>query len=264
MGLRFSPLFSSSAGNSTFIATEKPSLLIDAGVTGSALAGALSSIDADAARLSAILVTHEHIDHIKSVGVLSRKYGIPVYANAETWCRMEGKIGEISSRNIRVVDKGEFFIGDICVAPVGLHHDAACPIGYCLMAGAKKIGILTDTGKVTAPMLSVMEGASIMLLEANHDIDMLKNGSYPYPLKRRILSSQGHLSNVDAGSVSIELCVRGVRGIILGHISRENNHKQLAFNTVANALLDAGVVVGKDVSLMAARRSGVTGVFVIK
>jgi phosphoribosyl 1,2-cyclic phosphodiesterase len=129
MALRFSPLFSSSAGNSAFFATEKTSILIDAGATGNALVAALSSIGEEAARLSAILVTHEHVDHIKGVGVLSRKYGIPVYANEKTLCQMEGKIGEISSRNIRVIDEGEFFIGDICAAPVRLHHDAACPVG---------------------------------------------------------------------------------------------------------------------------------------
>ncbi len=263
MCLRFSPLFSSSAGNSTFVRTEKTSLLVDAGTTGSALIAALSSIGEEVARLSAILVTHEHNDHIKGVGVLSRKYDIPVYANEKTWCCMEKKIGDVSSHNIRVVDEGEFFIRDICVAPVALCHDAACPIGYCLMAAGRKIGILTDTGRVTQTMLSALEKASIVLLESNHDIEMLKNGCYPYRLKKRILSSRGHLSNNDAGCASIELCKRGVRNIILGHISKENNHKKLAFDTVTQALAEAGVVVGKDVSLTAARRSSVTGIFTI-
>jgi phosphoribosyl 1,2-cyclic phosphodiesterase len=132
------------------------------------------------------------------------------------------------------------------------------------MAGARKVGILTDTGKITGSMFSAMEGATIVLLESNHDVEMLKGGRYPYPLKKRILSSEGHLSNDDAGIASIELCRRGVRGIILGHISRENNHKKLAYDTVTKALSGVGVVVGKDISLMAARRSSVTGMFTIK
>ncbi|MGI6665140.1 MAG: MBL fold metallo-hydrolase [Christensenellaceae bacterium] len=265
MGFRFSPLYSSSSGNATFVATEKTSILIDAGTTGSALEAAFSSLGEKTAALSAILVTHEHTDHIKGVGVLSRRYDIPVYANAKTWEAMQHKIGEIAVKNIRIIEtEKEFYIDDICISPFSLSHDAADPLGYAIMSGNKKVGVLTDTGRVTNKMLNALDGASLVLLESNHDIEMLQNGIYPYYLKKRILSTKGHLSNVDAGVACLELLKRGVKEVILGHISSKNNHKQLAYDTVCGSLDDSGVIVGKDIDVRAARRTGVTDLFLLK
>ncbi len=264
MAFCFSPLFSSSQGNASFVSTEKTRLLVDAGLTGSSIKSVLSSIGEEAARLSGIIVTHEHIDHIKGVGVLSRMFDLPVYANERTWCEMEYKIGGVASKNIRVIDEHEFYVGDMCVKPVRLSHDAADPFGYVLMSGGKKIGILTDTGRVTAEEMGALKGCSIVMLEANHDVEMLRTGPYPYYLKQRVGSARGHLSNLQAGEASVELYKNGVRGIVLGHISAKNNHKKLALQTVRDALTAADIQVGKDIALMAANRTSVTGVFSLK
>lgn len=264
MDLQFSPLFSSSAGNASLIAADQTALLVDAGVTGSVLEKALVEAGQQAGALSGILITHEHMDHIKGAGVLSRKYGLPIYATAATWEQMQAKIGEIAPRNIRIIDKNEFFIGSLCILPIPLSHDAADPVGYSLMAGNRKVTILTDTGRVSPKMLDAAAGSSIVLLESNHDIDMLKNGSYPYRLKNRILSSRGHLSNDAAGDAAVELHRRGVRGILLGHLSSHNNHKQLAYETVCARCEQAGIAIGKDMALMTANRHGITGTFRLK
>lgn len=260
MRLCMAPLFSSSSGNSTYIGTEKTGLLVDAGLAGSNICDALKSIDAITP--SAILITHEHTDHIKGAGVISRKFDIPIYANAETWEQMEPKIGAVAQKNIRVIDtESEFFIGDICAKPIPLSHDAANPVGYSFFGGGKKVCTMTDTGKLTKNMLDAAAGSSIVLLESNHDIEMLKCGKYPYKLKMRILSGKGHLSNNDAGKGAIDLAKRGVRGILLGHLSRENNFEELAYSTVRDTLEASGVRVGKDIALAMTHKFRVTGRF---
>ncbi len=264
MSLSFSPLLSSSAGNCSFFGTERTKLLVDAGAAGGAIEKALAEIGQSPAELSAILITHEHIDHIRGAGVLSRRYGIPVYANEKTWQEMLKKVGEIPPRNMRIIDDAAFYIGEICVQSVPLSHDAADPVGYALMAGGKKMGVLTDTGRVSEEMLRAMERASIVLLESNHDPEMLKASRYPYRIKSRIASAKGHLNNETAARVCMQLAERGVRGIILGHVSRENNHKKLAYDTSHSFLSQNGVRVGQDIALAVARRTGVTGFYTIK
>lgn len=262
--LTISPLFSGSSGNSTYISSDEHSLLIDAGVTGKQLDEAFSLIKRDPSKLGGILITHEHSDHIKGVGVISRRYGVPVYANAPTWEAMEGKLGKIAAHNIRIIDDTEFYIGDICVKPIPLHHDAVCPRGYSVFCGSKKFTVLTDTGHITRSMLAEAAGSDIVLLESNHDVEMLKCGSYPFQLKQRILSGNGHMSNDDAATVAVELVKSGVRGILLGHLSLENNFPSLAQKTVSDGLVAGGVVVGKDVALQTARRLTPTGVYILK
>ncbi len=264
MSLSIAPLFSSSSGNCTFICSEKCSLLVDAGLAGKYIEQALSAIGRSPAELSAILVTHEHMDHIKGVGVLSRRYGIPVYANEETWGEMEGKIGPIPLKNMRVIDENDFFLSDICVTPIPISHDAARPFGYSFVCGKPKISILTDTGKFTREMLCALGGSNIVMLEANHDVDMLKNGSYPYRLKKRILSTHGHLSNDDAGTAAVSLAERGTKGIILAHLSKENNEESIAYGTVSQSLTAAGIVPAKDIALKTTKKYQVTGLYTLK
>ena len=264
MSLSISPLFSSSSGNCTYVGTERTGLIVDAGLAGNKVEGALQNIGKRPGELSGILITHEHTDHIRGVGVLSRKDDLPVYANAKTWEAMQAKVGEISLKNTRVIDRTEFYIGDICVAPVPIHHDAADPTGFAFFGAGRKVGVMTDTGHITRDMLDAMEGAAIVLLESNHDIELLKNGRYPYYLKKRILSGKGHLSNEAAGAAAGELAKRGVRGILLGHLSRENNRKLLAYETVFAALKSEGVEPGRDLALGTTRKSHVTGFYTLK
>ena len=263
MSLRMATLFSSSSGNSTYIASENTQILIDAGLAGKNITEALKKIEADPAKLSAILVTHEHADHIKGVGIISRKYDIPVYANEPTWSAMESKLGNIDKKNRVIIGRDDFFIGDLTVCPIPLFHDAADPTGYSVCHKDKKVSVITDTGKVSSDMLKRAEGSQIVLLEANHDVMTLKCGRYPYELKRRILSTLGHLSNEASAEVAVKLAKAGTKGILLGHLSKENNVEELALKTVADELIAAGFCPGHNIALKIAEKYDVTGVFMI-
>lgn len=263
MSLSIAPLYSSSSGNSTYIGSDKTGILIDVGCTGKNIFSALEQIGVDPRFIKGILVTHEHSDHIKGVGIVSRKYDIPVYTNCVTWQAMEKKIGEISLKNHRVIDENDFFIDDLCISPIPLSHDAADPMGYCISCQGKKISILTDTGRITKPMIQKAAGSQIVLLEANHDVSMLKCSRYPYELKRRILSTNGHLSNEDCACCAIELAKSGVKGILLGHLSKENNFEELAYNTVAEALMREGFFPGRDIALATTKKYEVTRLITI-
>lgn len=239
----FSPLCSGSSGNASYLEAGGVRLLVDAGVTAKRMKQLMDLIDVSPETLNAILVTHEHTDHVSGVGVLSRKYDIPVFAAAECWESMPKQIGEIAPRNIRVFEPDQdFYLNQLCVHPFTTPHDAAHAVGYAFVHGGKKLSIMTDIGHVSNTMLDAVAKSDLILLEANHDVDMLKAGSYPYPLKMRILSSRGHLCNEDAGLVLQKLYGRGVKNAILGHLSQENNTPELALITVQSVLEEAGLL----------------------
>lgn len=259
--IRFSPLYSGSSGNCSVISAGGTNVLIDAGMTGKAITAALSAVGIDPAGIDALVVTHEHSDHIKSIGVLSRKYDIPVYANEKTWKAMRPLIGEVAMHNVRTFVTGQnFYLSDIDVTPFHLSHDAADPVGYVFLYRGSKIVYMTDTGCVTEAMRELAKGADLIFLEANHDVDLLKRGPYPYQLKRRILSDKGHLSNAAAGEALIKLYPTGVRRVILAHLSRENNTESTAYSTVLQSLIEAGIAE-KDLFITVAHRDRVTGIF---
>lgn len=256
----FSPLYSGSSGNATFIEAGDVRLLVDAGLTGSRIEQALNAVGAPVSTISAILVTHEHIDHVRGVGVLSRRYGIPVYANAACWEAMAPSIGEIAPRCTRVIETGrDFYIKGVNITPFAIPHDAAEPVGYTFRYEGRCAGVLTDVGHVDEHLIDAVEHCDILLLEANHDVDMLKAGRYPYPLKQRILSRHGHLSNEDSGSALCRLYARGLRHAVLGHLSAENNDENLAMATVAAALRAQDIYEGMHVAM--SHRDRPCGVF---
>lgn len=233
--------------------------MVDAGLSCKRIEAEMEKIGQDMGALDAILVTHEHGDHISGVGVISRKYDVPIYANAPTWQEMADRIGDIASKNLRTIDQNDFYIEDMCVQPFEIPHDAALPYGYSVSNGGKKVSVMTDLGRVSNALLEIVADSSIVLLEANHDTEMLKCGPYPYYLKRRILSSKGHLSNEDAGNAALKLAASGVRGILLGHLSEKNNFYELAYETVYAHLQQNGVEPGKHVAIGLAKQEGVTG-----
>ena len=262
MQLQFCPLFSSSSGNSIFVGTEKTKILIDAGLSGAKITTELKKIGVNPEELSAILVTHEHSDHISGVGVLSRRYHIPVYANAGTWAAMRGKLGAIETANVVEFETGgDFSIGDLNIRPFATPHDAAEPVGYAVCAGSCKASIATDLGCIREGWLSEVAASDVLLLEANHDVNTLEAGRYPYELKKRILGRKGHLSNDDAGRAAVELVRRGVRAIVLGHLSGENNFPELAYASVSCTLEENGFVPGRDLALSVAKRDGHSEMF---
>ena len=262
MELRFSPLFSGSSGNATYVACDDAQILVDAGVSGSRVTQELQRIGVDPAGLDAILVTHEHSDHIKGIGILSRKYDLPVYATEGTWRQMEGKIGSVQTKNMRVFEpEQDFFIGSIDVTPFPIPHDAAQPVGYTFEISGAKLAIATDLGCVRDSWMKYVAGAHAVILESNYDPNMLLYGPYPQELKRRIQGRHGHLCNDDAGEVATQLVLKGARQIILGHLSKENNYPELALKCCELAFQQAGLTPEVDASIRVAYRDGNSGVF---
>lgn len=253
------PLFSGSSGNAILVEAGETRVLVDAGKSGKLLEGELRLAGASAEALSAILVTHEHADHIQGVGVMARRYDLPVYATKGTWEAMAPALGKLRPDQMIEIQAGSpFHVGALEVRAQRIPHDAAEPVCYSFIEGGKKAALATDIGHVDDSMLRALMESELVLLEANHDIEMLQNGSYPYPLKQRILGDFGHLSNDRAGELALHLAKHGTRHIILGHLSQENNRPELAFDTVYRALAKGGIVPGLEVSLEVAKRSGLS------
>lgn len=254
--MKFCSLYSGSSGNSIFIASENAKILIDAGLPGKKIDEALKSIGEDPRELDGIFVTHEHSDHIKGIGVLSRKYDIPIYSNADTWAVMEGLIGKIKEHNIRIMDRrSTMSIKDLDVISYNIPHDAVAPVGYTVHCNGKRASVTTDFGIYTEEIRDNIKDSEVILLESNHDINMLKFGPYPYNLKRRILSEVGHLSNEDCGKALVDLIkYKSNRRVILGHLSGTNNHPDLALETVNGVLRENNIIQKQDIDLTMANR----------
>lgn len=262
MKIKFCSLSSGSSGNCQYIETRNTKILIDAGFSGKRIEILLESIGVSPCELDGIFVTHEHTDHIRGVGVLSRRYNIPIYANENTWIGMEKNIGNVSSENTRVfISEKDLDIKDITVHPIKVFHDALEPVGYIIYYRNRKISIVTDTGWIDNIMKDKIKGSDLYLMESNHDIDMLREGSYPWPLKQRVLSTRGHLSNEDAGRVLGEVVAGKGEIILLGHLSKENNEPDLAHRTVKDSMVGLGLDVKKDITLDLTHRDRVSKVY---
>lgn len=258
--MRICPLCSGSSGNSTYIEAGDVRLLIDAGLSCRRIAALLESIGADPAQLTAILITHEHIDHIKGVNILSKKYRIPVYANVECWSSMREALKDVAPGNVCVFESDKpFFIGSVSILPFTTYHDSAHAVGFVVSHRGHSVAVCTDIGHIDRRILDTLAGSELVLLEANHDVDMLMAGGYPYPLKRRILSGSGHLCNEDCANALVELYRRGLKSAILGHLSAENNSPELALITARTVLDAAGI--GEDMQVALALRDRPTGIF---
>lgn len=252
--MKFCSLYSGSSGNSIYIASSNAKILVDAGLSGKLIERAFKDIGENPSELDGIFVTHEHIDHVKGVGVLSRKYDIPIYANKLTWQGMEGIIGKIKEYNIKVIDEENIDIKDVQIKGYKIPHDAAMPSGYSITCGNKKACIATDLGYFSEEVKEAVQDADVLLLESNHDVEMLKFGPYPYSLKRRILSNVGHLSNEECGQAIIASMGDKRKTIILGHLSKTNNYPELAYKTVVNILNSNDIKCEKDILLSVAKR----------
>lgn len=252
--MQLKSLKSGSRGNSTLVYTEKTKILVDCGISGKAVKNAMEKLDISPDEINAIVVTHEHNDHIKGVGVMMRRYNIPVYANSNTWAAiMQSDLGKLNNENIKIFERcEEFSIGDIKINPFSIPHDAAFPVGYAFDDGHSRAAVATDMGMLTEETMRAIGGCKDVLIESNHDTNMLEIGPYPFHLKQRIRSRLGHLSNDDAAKAA-ELLVRfGAENIILGHLSEENNNPYLAYETVNLQLAQAGIKVGEDLTLSVA------------
>lgn len=250
MSLKFSVLASGSTGNAIYVENDTYSFLVDVGLSGRQIENALKKINRDPATLDGIFVTHEHSDHIKGVGVLARKYKLPIYANEKTWDAMEPLIGEIPVDLKFTFDMESVkTFGSLDVESYGVSHDAAEPMFYIFHEGDKKLAIITDTGYVSSRMIGKIRNADYFIFECNHDVEMLRMGKYPWNVKRRILSDVGHISNEDAAHAMSEAIGDRTRGIYLAHLSKENNMKELARMAVTQILEQKGFAVGEAFTL---------------
>ena len=236
--LNFCSLYSGSSGNCLFVETEKTKVLIDAGVSLKKIEQGLESINVSGADLDAVIVTHEHVDHIQSVGNISKKFDIPVFATSKTFDAMPKQSEKISDKNKKnVVIDEKFSIGDIEISPFSIPHDAADPCGYTLFSDNKKISIATDIGHINNNIIKHIDGSEFILLEANYDPEVLKYSKYPYQLKTRIAGPDGHLSNELAGKTISYLLNSGLKQAVLGHLSKQSNFPELAYKTVIDEIM---------------------------
>ena len=252
-GFKYSILASGSTGNSFYLETAQNRFLIDAGLTGKKITSLLDEIDRKPEDLDAILVTHEHSDHIKGVGVLARKYNLDVYANENTWQIINDRnmIGNLDISQKHVFERGKVItFGDIDIESFGVSHDAVDPQFYRFMKDDKSFVMLTDTGYVSDRMAGLIDNADGYLIESNHDIEILRSGGYPWSLKQRILSDKGHLSNEDGAQTMIRTMGNRTKKIYLGHLSKENNIKELAHMTMENNLMQADFGVGTEMKVL--------------
>jgi phosphoribosyl 1,2-cyclic phosphodiesterase len=235
MGITLSVLASGSRGNSIYLETERVRLLIDVGLSGRETERRLATVGAGPRDLDGILLTHEHLDHVRGVGSFARKYKIPVYLNQLTHSHLPEQVGQLGEKEEFVTGKS-FSIKDTTIHPFTLSHDAADPVGFALVNGSVKVGICTDLGAATNLVRRHLEYCSILVVEANHDVEMLKDGPYPWPVKQRIKSRFGHLSNEQSVKVISQIFSDGLQEVVFAHLSETNNSSEMVLKTFTNML----------------------------
>ncbi|MCR4843321.1 MAG: MBL fold metallo-hydrolase [Eubacterium sp.] len=252
------PIASGSSGNCIYVGTDDTHVLIDAGISGKRVEQGLNGAGLSMSDIDAVLVTHEHIDHVKGLGVLARRWEKPIYATGATIdaIKENTSLGKIDSELFCPIDnEGEFTIGDLEFNSFPISHDAADPVAYIARNGSKSVGVVTDLGVYDESTVERLKGLDILLLEANHDVRMLEIGRYPYHLKMRIMGERGHLSNETAGKLLSEALHDDIKTIVLGHLSRENNLPQLALESVkAEITLSETPYKGNDFKIIVAGR----------
>ena len=240
--LTFSLLGSGSSGNATYVASAGTRVLIDSGLSFKRLALRMAEIGAAPERLDAVLVTHEHGDHVKGLGILARKTGVTVYCTAATHEHLSPSIGELPE--VRHFESGDTFsIGDLKINSFGISHDAADPVSFSVECNGAKLGLATDLGKVSHPVLRGLRASQTLVLEANHCPDMLRRGSYPPIIQQRIRGSQGHLSNQDMCSLLAALKHDALHRVVLIHLSKENNSAELVRRMAGQVLNGHGAEI---------------------
>lgn len=240
--MRMASIASGSSGNCIYIGSDNTHILVDAGISNKRIQQGLGELGLTGKDIKGILITHEHSDHVKGLGVLARKYQIPIYGTVETLEEIfaSERLGEIDSSLLTSISPDqEFVLGDLTVKPFKVNHDAANPVAYRVEKGSKSVAVATDMGHYNSYIVHHLQGLDALLLESNHDVRMVETGPYPYYLKRRILSDYGHLSNENAGRLLSHVLHDKLKKVLLGHLSKENNYVDLAYETV-KAEIDMG------------------------
>jgi len=244
MAMRFSVLASGSTGNAFYIETDQTSLLVDVGLSGKKMDALFQQVKVDPKAIDGILVTHEHSDHVKGLGVLARKYDLPIYANERTWKAMEKQIGTISTeQKFHFKANSVKTFGDIDVESFSVSHDAVDPMFFTFHHHDKKVALVTDLGYVSEKIKKKVEGANAFVFESNHDVSMLQMSRYPWSVKRRILGDSGHVSNEDCALALSEVIKDETQRVYLAHLSQDNNMKDLARMSVDQILQERDIKV---------------------
>ncbi|MEN6565085.1 MAG: MBL fold metallo-hydrolase [Veillonellales bacterium] len=240
-------LASGSTGNAALLKFDHTNILVDAGISARRIQKKMADTGTDIQDLDGVLITHEHRDHISGLPTLMKKYHLPVYARRDTWSAMYCR-NLLPEENCNILDDS-FEIGQVKVEPFSISHDASDPVGFNLFHQKLKCSVATDLGFATETVKKALSLSDIMVLEANHDLEMLQNGSYPLYLKRRIMSNRGHLSNNDAGWLLARLSRKNHTEVMLAHLSQENNRPAIAEQTVSEILQEQGCRLGTEVKL---------------
>lgn len=264
MGIRITSIGSSSSGNSYLIRSEQTTLLLDLGLSAKKIKEALSQNNIEKQDVAGVLITHEHIDHVKSVRQISKDCDNARFFASRGTIDNTDKFDHVEEERINYVQAGDSFaIGDIIVKAFELSHDAAEPLGFSFSSGGDYLSVVTDTGIITEEIMLEMKKANKLVFESNHEEQMLLMGPYPYTVKRRILSDHGHLSNIATGEVLAEVlnshCEQfGQLQIMLAHLSDTNNTAYQARITVCDILRESGFENNRDYSIIVAAKEGIT------
>ena len=255
--LSITTLASGSEGNCLLVTGGETAILIDAGISCRRILNSLNALGIDPAVLSAILVTHEHSDHVCGIATLTRRLGVPVYASQGTARQLAYRIA-FPPDGLRPFDAGKSFsVGDLTVFSFPTPHDASDSVGYSVACAGARLAVATDLGVVTPAVLDAVLGSDTVVVETNHDVELLRAGPYPYPLKQRILSERGHLCNEDGAALAVQAAAAGARTVILAHLSKTNNTPDLALAAVERAF-DAAGVSGVEVTVAPRSHPGAT------
>lgn len=256
--MKLTSIASGSSGNCIFVGSDEGKVLVDAGISAKRIEQGLKELGELAADLEGILITHEHIDHIGGLGVLMRRYKLPVFATAGTIdsMRASGKLGEVDKSLFYAVKADQpFQLGGLIIEPSTIWHDAKDPVCYSFYQNGTKASVATDLGNFDEYLVDKLKDSHILFVESNHDVHMLEVGRYPYPLKQRILGRNGHLSNERCGQFISKLMNDNLQHIYLGHLSKDNNYPELAFESVKLELMLHGIdLEQKNISMEVAKR----------
>ena len=265
--MRMCSIASGSSGNCIYVGSDHTHLLVDTGISRKRIEEGLKKLEIKGEEIDGVLITHEHSDHIQGLGVLSRKYELPIYATKGTIEGISGStsLGKMPDGLFHTIRADEpFRLGDIEVKPFAISHDACEPTGYRFECGGRSAAVATDLGKYDEYTVSNLTGLDAVLLEANHDIHMLEVGGYPYYLKQRILGDKGHLSNELSGRLLCDILHDNLKHIILGHLSKENNYARLAYETVKlEVTLGNNDYKGEDLDMFVAGRDSVSDIIMV-
>ncbi|MFP3155084.1 MBL fold metallo-hydrolase [Lachnospiraceae bacterium ZAX-1] len=260
--MRLCSIASGSSGNCIYVGSDHTNLILDVGISGKRVEEGLNYIGLQTKEMHGILITHEHSDHISGLGVIARRYGIPIYTTRGT------KEAILNSKSVGKIDESlfceinpeeDFTIGDVTVSSIAISHDAIQPTAYIVRQPRKSVGVITDLGTYDNCIIEKLQGLDILLLEANHDIHMLQVGNYPYYLKQRILGDGGHLSNELSGQLLGHVLHDKFKTVILGHLSKENNYEKLAYETVRlEVSMGDNPYKGNDFPIYVAKRDSIS------